>query len=126
MRMSEFGSCHRYEPSGALHGLMRVRNFVQDDAHIFCTEDQIESETILFCNILKEVYEELGFDKVSIKFADRPDERVGEDSIWDKAESALSKAAKATGLPFDENKGDGAFYGPVSYTHLTLTTKRIV
>ena len=91
---------------------MRVRNFVQDDAHIFCTEDQIESETILFCNILKEVYEELGFDKVSIKFADRPDERVGEDSIWDKAETALSKAAKATGLPFDENKGDGAFYGP--------------
>jgi threonyl-tRNA synthetase len=112
LRMSEFGSCHRYEPSGALHGLMRVRNFVQDDAHIFCTEDQIESETILFCNILKEVYEELGFDRVSIKFADRPDERVGEDSIWDKAESALSKAAKATGLPFDENKGDGAFYGP--------------
>ena len=112
LRMSEFGSCHRYEPSGALHGLMRVRNFVQDDAHIFCTEDQIESETILFCNILKEVYGELGFDKVSIKFADRPDERVGEDSIWDKAESALSKAAKATGLPFDENKGDGAFYGP--------------
>ena len=112
LRMSEFGSCHRYEPSGALHGLMRVRNFVQDDAHIFCTEDQIETETILFCNILKEVYEELGFDKVSIKFADRPDERVGEDSIWDKAESALSKAAKATGLPFDENKGDGAFYGP--------------
>ena len=112
LRMSEFGSCHRYEPSGALHGLMRVRNFVQDDAHIFCTEDQIESETILFCNILKEVYEELGFDKVSIKFADRPDERVGEDSIWDKAEFALSKAAKATGLPFDENKGDGAFYGP--------------
>lgn len=112
LRMSEFGSCHRYEPSGALHGLMRVRNFVQDDAHIFCTEDQIESETILFCNILKKVYEELGFDKVSIKFADRPDERVGEDSIWDKAESALSKAAKATGLPFDENKGDGAFYGP--------------
>ena len=112
LRMSEFGSCHRYEPSGALHGLMRVRNFVQDDAHIFCTEDQIETETILFCNILKEVYEELGFDKVSIKFADRPDERVGEDSIWDKAESALSKAARATGLPFDENKGDGAFYGP--------------
>ena len=112
LRMSEFGSCHRYEPSGALHGLMRVRNFVQDDAHIFCTEDQIESETILFCNILKEVYEDLGFDKVSIKFADRPDERVGEDSIWDKAESALSKAARATGLPFDENKGDGAFYGP--------------
>ncbi len=112
LRMAEFGSCHRYEPSGALHGLMRVRNFVQDDAHIFCTEDQIEAETILFCNLLKEVYEELGFDKVSIMFADRPEDRVGEDSIWDKAESALSKAAQATGLPFDENKGDGAFYGP--------------
>ena len=112
LRMSEFGSCHRYEPSGALHGLMRVRNFVQDDAHIFCTEDQIESETILFCNLLKEVYEELGFDKVSIMFADRPEKRVGDDSIWDKAEGALLKATKATGLPFEENKGDGAFYGP--------------
>ena len=112
LRMSEFGSCHRYEPSGALHGLMRVRNFVQDDAHIFCTEDQIESETILFCKLLKEVYEELGFDKVSIMFADRPEKRVGDDSIWDKAEDALMKATIATGLPFDENKGDGAFYGP--------------
>ena len=112
LRMSEFGSCHRYEPSGALHGLMRVRNFVQDDAHIFCTEDQIESETILFCNLLREVYEELGFDKVSIMFADRPEKRVGDDTIWDKAEDALMKATKATGLPFDENKGDGAFYGP--------------
>ena len=112
LRMAEFGSCHRNEPSGALHGLMRVRNFVQDDAHIFCTEDQIESETVLFCNLLKEVYEELGFDKVSIMFADRPEKRVGDDSIWDKAEDALMKATKATGLPFDENKGDGAFYGP--------------
>ena len=91
---------------------MRVRNFVQDDAHIFCTEDQIESETILFCNLLKEVYEELGFDKVSIMFADRPEKRVGDDAIWDKAEGALLKATKATGLPFKENKGDGAFYGP--------------
>jgi len=112
LRMAEFGSCHRNEPSGALHGLMRVRNFVQDDAHIFCTEDQIESETINFCNLLQEVYGELGFEKVSIMFADRPDQRVGSDEIWDKAESALLNASKATGIPFDKNTGDGAFYGP--------------
>jgi len=112
LRMAEFGSCHRNEPSGALHGLMRVRNFVQDDAHIFCTEDQIESETINFCKLLQEIYKELGFDKVSIMYADRPEKRVGSDEIWDKAESALLNAAKATGLPFEENKGDGAFYGP--------------
>ncbi len=112
LRMAEFGSCHRNEPSGALHGLLRVRNFVQDDAHIFCTEDQIESETINFCKLLQEIYKELGFDKVSIMYADRPEKRVGSDEIWDKAESALLNAAKATGLPFEENKGDGAFYGP--------------
>ena len=112
LRMAEFGSCHRNEPSGALHGLMRVRNFVQDDAHIFCTEDQIESETINFCKLLQEVYGELGFEKVSIMFADRPDQRVGSDEIWDKAESALLNASKATGIPFDKNTGDGAFYGP--------------
>ena len=112
LRMAEFGSCHRNEPSGALHGLMRVRNFVQDDAHIFCTEDQIESETINFCKLLQEVYGELGFEKVSIMFADRPDQRVGSDEIWDKAESALLNASKATGIPFDKNIGDGAFYGP--------------
>ena len=112
LRMAEFGSCHRNEPSGALHGLMRVRNFVQDDAHIFCTEDQIEKETINFCELLQEVYKELGFEKISIMYADRPEQRVGSDEIWNKAESALLNAAKATGLPFDENKGDGAFYGP--------------
>ena len=112
LRMAEFGSCHRNEPSGALHGLMRVRNFVQDDAHIFCTEDQIESETINFCKLLQEIYKELGFDKVSIMYADRPEKRVGSDEIWEKAELALLNAAKATGLPFEENKGDGAFYGP--------------
>ena len=112
LRMAEFGSCHRNEPSGALHGLMRVRNFVQDDAHIFCTEDQIESETINFCKLLQGVYVELGFEKVSIMFADRPDQRVGSDEIWDKAESALLNASKATGIPFDKNIGDGAFYGP--------------
>ena len=112
LRMAEFGSCHRNEPSGALHGLMRVRNFVQDDAHIFCTEDQIEKETINFCELLQEVYKELGFEKISIMYADRPEQRVGSDEIWNMAESALLNAAKATGLPFDENKGDGAFYGP--------------
>ena len=112
LRMAEFGSCHRNEPSGALHGLMRVRNFVQDDAHIFCTEDQIESETINFCKLLKDVYSDLGFDEVSIMYADRPDQRVGSDEIWDKAENALLNASKATGLPFDINNGDGAFYGP--------------
>ena len=112
LRMAEFGSCHRNEPSGALHGLMRVRNFVQDDAHIFCTEDQIESETINFCKLLQDVYSELGFEKVSIMYADRPDQRVGADDIWDKAENALLNASKATGIPFDINSGDGAFYGP--------------
>ena len=112
LRMAEFGSCHRNEPSGALHGLMRVRNFVQDDAHIFCTEDQIESETINFCKLLQDVYSELGFDKVTIMYADRPDQRVGDDESWDKAENALLNASKATGIPFDTNSGDGAFYGP--------------
>ncbi|MFL2815628.1 MAG: threonine--tRNA ligase [Alphaproteobacteria bacterium] len=112
LRMAEFGSCHRNEPSGALHGLMRVRNFVQDDAHIFCTEDQIESETINFCKLLQDVYSELGFEEVSIMYADRPDQRVGADDIWDKAENALLNASKATGIPFDINSGDGAFYGP--------------
>ncbi len=112
LRMAEFGSCHRNEPSGALHGLMRVRNFVQDDAHIFCTEDQIESETISFCKLLQDVYRELGFEEVSIMYADRPEQRVGEDEIWDKAENALLNASKATGIPFDTNSGDGAFYGP--------------
>ena len=112
LRLAEFGSCHRNEPSGALHGLMRVRNFVQDDAHIFCTEDQIESETINFCKLLQNVYSELGFEKVSIMYADRPDQRVGADDIWDKAENALLNASKATGIPFDINSGDGVFYGP--------------
>ena len=112
LRMAEFGSCHRNEPSGALHGLMRVRNFVQDDAHIFCTEDQIESETISFCKLLQDVYRELGFEEVSIMYADRPEQRVGEDEIWDKAENALLNASKATGIPFDINSGDRAFYGP--------------
>ncbi len=112
LRMAEFGACHRYEPSGALHGLMRVRGFVQDDAHIFCTEAQISSETVAFCDLLKRMYRDLGFDDVSVKFSDRPDNRAGEDAIWDRAEDALRKAVEQTGLPYTLNPGEGAFYGP--------------
>jgi threonyl-tRNA synthetase len=112
LRMAEFGSCHRYEPSGALHGLMRVRAFVQDDAHIFCTEDQITSESQIFCDLLMSIYKDLGFDDVHVKFADRPPVRAGEDAVWDQAEEALMTALKATGLPFTMNPGEGAFYGP--------------
>jgi len=111
-RISEFGSCHRNEPSGALHGLMRVRAFTQDDAHIFCTEDQINSETQKFCKLLNEIYNDFGFKDINIKFADRPKVRSGDDQIWDKAESALLNAIKKTGLPYEKNPGDGAFYGP--------------
>lgn len=112
LRMAEFGACHRYEPSGALHGLMRVRGFVQDDAHIFCTEEQINSETKLFCALLEEIYSELGFEDIHILYADRPEQRIGEDSLWDYAEKALEQAIKTTGLPYDLNLGEGAFYGP--------------
>ena len=112
LRMAEFGSCHRNEPSGALHGLMRVRGFVQDDAHIFCTEDQITSETIAFCDLLKEVYKDLGFTEVRVKFSDRPENRAGSDATWDKAEKALLDATKAAGLETTLNPGEGAFYGP--------------
>ena len=112
LRMAEFGACHRNEPSGALHGLMRVRGFVQDDAHIFCTEDQITSETIAFCDLLKTVYKDLGFTDVSVKFSDRPEKRAGEDATWDKAEKALLDATKAAGLETTLNPGEGAFYGP--------------
>ncbi len=112
IRMAEFGVCHRNEPSGALHGLMRVRGFVQDDAHIFCTEDQITSETIAFCDLLKSVYKDLGFTEVSVKFSDRPAKRAGEDATWDKAEKALLDATKAAGLETTLNPGEGAFYGP--------------
>jgi threonyl-tRNA synthetase len=111
-RMAEFGSCHRYEPSGALHGLMRVRAFTQDDAHIFCTEDQINAETVKFCNMLQEVYEAFGFTDVRIKFSDRPEKRAGSDAVWDKAEAALKEAVEHTGLPYSYNPGEGAFYGP--------------
>lgn len=112
LRMAEFGSCHRYEPSGALHGIMRVRAFTQDDAHIFCTEDQITSETIAFCTLLKEVYTDFGFTDVRVKFSDRPAKRAGSDETWDKAEGALLEAAKAAGLETILNPGEGAFYGP--------------
>ncbi|WP_010302887.1 threonine--tRNA ligase [Candidatus Odyssella thessalonicensis] len=112
LRMAEFGSCHRNEPSGALHGIMRVRAFTQDDAHIFCTPEQIVSETKLFCDFLKEVYRDLGFEDIRIKFSDRPEKRAGSDEIWDKAEAALKEAAIASGLEFTLNPGEGAFYGP--------------
>jgi threonyl-tRNA synthetase len=112
IRMAEFGTCHRNEPSGSLHGLMRVRGFVQDDAHIFCTEDQITSETIAFCNLLQDVYKDLGFTEIKVKFSDRPETRAGSDEIWDKAESSLKSAVEATGLEYTMNPGEGAFYGP--------------
>ncbi|WFW29879.1 MAG: threonine--tRNA ligase [Wolbachia endosymbiont of Menacanthus eurysternus] len=112
IRMAEFGTCHRNESSGSLYGLMRVRSFTQDDAHIFCTEEQINSETIKFCNLLKEVYSELGFNEVFIKFSNRPNIRDGSDEIWDKAEKALLRAVRETGLNYDLNPGEGAFYGP--------------
>ena len=119
IRMAEFGSCLRNEPSGALHGLMRVRAFTQDDAHIFCTEDQITSETKLFCDLLMSIYEDLGFDKVTVKFADRPPVRAGDDETWDKAEKALAEATTAAGLETILDPGEGAFYGPKLDFHLT-------
>jgi threonyl-tRNA synthetase len=112
LRMAEFGSCHRNEPSGALHGIMRVRAFTQDDAHIFCTEDQIESETKRFCDLLSSIYADFGFTEFAIKFADRPPVRAGEDATWDKAESALKRAIEAAGRQYTMNPGEGAFYGP--------------
>ena len=112
LRLAEFGSCHRYEPSGSLHGLMRVRGFVQDDAHIFCTVDQITEEVKAFCELLKSVYADFGFEEPRIKFSDRPEQRVGSDEVWDKAEASLKEAAEASGLDYEHNPGDGAFYGP--------------
>jgi threonyl-tRNA synthetase len=112
LRMAEFGSCHRYEPSGALHGIMRVRAFTQDDAHIFCTEEQIPSETAKFVAMLDSVYKDLGFPEFRIKFADRPDVRAGEDWMWDRAEDALREACRLAGVEYELNKGEGAFYGP--------------
>lgn len=112
IRMAEFGSCFRNEASGALHGLMRVRNLVQDDAHIFCTEEQITEETISFCRLLEEVYKDFGFTDIKVRFSDRPEVRAGDDSIWDKSEAALKNAVEETGLDYEMNPGEGAFYGP--------------
>jgi threonyl-tRNA synthetase len=112
LRMAEFGSCHRNEPSGSLHGIMRIRGFVQDDAHIFCTEDQITSETVAFCDLLKDVYKAFGFTDIQVKFSDRPAKRAGDDATWDKAEGALKEAVNAAGLEWTLNPGEGAFYGP--------------
>ena len=112
LRLAEFGKCHRYEPSGALHGMMRVRAFTQDDAHIFCTTEQITSESIGVCNQLLDIYRTFGFDDVRIKFADRPDVRVGDDAVWDQAEAALLKALETSKLDYTHNPGEGAFYGP--------------
>ena len=112
IRMAEFGSCHRNEPSGALHGIMRVRAFTQDDAHIFCSEDQITSESIIFCDLLRKIYKDFGFEDVRVKFSDRPGVRAGDDLTWDRAEEALKNACEAAGLETTLNPGEGAFYGP--------------
>ena len=112
IRMAEFGSCHRNEPSGALHGIMRVRAFTQDDAHIFCSEDQITSESIIFCDLLRKIYKDFGFEDVRVKFSDRPGVRAGDDETWDRAEDALKSACEAAGLETTLNPGEGAFYGP--------------
>ena len=112
LRLAEFGACHRYEPSGALHGLMRVRAFLQDDGHIFCTEAQITEESVRFTELLRSIYADLGFADVSVKFSDRPPTRAGTDAVWDRAEAALHTAIEATGLPYTMNPGEGAFYGP--------------
>ncbi|MBT8078383.1 MAG: threonine--tRNA ligase [Gammaproteobacteria bacterium] len=111
-RLCEFGKVHRYEPSGALHGMLRVRAFTQDDAHIFCTAEQITAETIAVCDLILGIYRDFGFDDVFIKFADRPDVRVGSDEVWDQAEAALQSALEASGLEYQHNPGEGAFYGP--------------
>ncbi len=112
LRMAEFGSCHRNEPSGSLHGIMRVRAFTQDDAHIFCEEHQINAETVAFCKLIKEVYSDFGFENVQVKFSTRPEKRAGSDATWDKAEAALAEAVKIAGLEYEIQPGEGAFYGP--------------
>ena len=111
-KIAEFGKVHRYEPSGALHGLMRVRAFTQDDAPIFCTEQQIEEECIKLCNLITDIYEDFGFDKIVIKYSDRPEKRVGSDIVWDKSEEALLNTIKSLNVPYEVNSGEGAFYGP--------------
>ena len=112
LKFSEFGKVHRYEPSGSLHGLLRVRAFTQDDAHIFCTEEQITEECLTVTNLILEIYKDLGFDNILLKYSDRPETRVGDDKVWDKSESALLEAIKKSNLKYEINKGEGAFYGP--------------
>ncbi len=112
LKISEFGKVHRYEPSGALHGLMRVRAFTQDDAHIFCTEDQLEAECINVCNLIIDIYKDFGFNDIKIKYSDRPKKRVGKDEVWDRSEKALISTIENLGIPYDVNPGEGAFYGP--------------
>jgi len=112
LRMAEFGACHRYEPSGALHGIMRVRAFTQDDAHIFCTENQIADETVRFVELLSSIYRDFGFESFRVKFSDRPDTRAGSDDVWDRAEGALKEACATAGVEYELNPGEGAFYGP--------------
>ncbi|MGY8604457.1 threonine--tRNA ligase [Gluconobacter cerinus] len=112
LRMAEFGACHRYEPSGSLHGIMRVRGFTQDDAHIFCTDDQIADETAKFVKMLAEVYTDLGFESFRVKFSDRPETRAGSDEVWDRAEGSLKTACEIAGVEYEYNPGEGAFYGP--------------
>ena len=112
LRMAEFGKVHRYEPSGALHGMMRVRHFTQDDAHIFCTPEQLQDECLTIVDLILDIYKDFGFEDVRIKFSDRPEARIGDDAVWDKSEAALKGALEATGLPYTTNPGEGAFYGP--------------
>ncbi|CDO58363.1 Threonyl-tRNA synthetase [Candidatus Phaeomarinobacter ectocarpi] len=112
LKFAEFGKCHRYEPSGALHGMMRVRHFTQDDAHIFCTDEQITDECVTVTNLILSIYRDFGFEDVRLKFSDRPEKRVGSDEVWDKAEASLKTAIEATGLEYELNEGEGAFYGP--------------
>ena len=125
LRMAEFGSCHRNEPSGALHGLMRVRNFVQDDAHIFCTEDQVQSEAARFIDLVYQVYRDFGFEDVIVKLSTRPEQRVGDDATWDRAEQTLAAALDEKNLEWDENPGEGAFYGPKVEFSLMDSLRRV-
>jgi len=125
LRMAEFGSCHRNEPSGALHGLMRVRNFVQDDAHIFCTEEQIRDEVLAFNKLVFDVYSDFGFTDVAVKLSTRPEKRVGSDAVWDKAEKALADALEAAGIDYELQPGEGAFYGPKIEFSLTDCIGRV-
>ena len=112
LKISEFGKVHRYEPSGALHGLMRVRAFTQDDAHIFCTEDQLEKECQIVCNLIISIYKDFGFNNITVKYSDRPSKRVGSNEVWDKSEKALLSTIEKLEIPYEVNPGEGAFYGP--------------